>query len=200
MFKFGSLPLLIIPVIIYNLLAFMYMAGGSDDPKPEPTPTVERVEPGAAPGALAGGDQSTGRVQERDSDQDGSDDGEAADSEDVDRITAADRFERRLMTIPLPTGGRWDVSSGDLLLTLALALLFLELLKSTSASTSAIVNHAFSLILFVGCLVQFLLIPAFATSVFFLLMMMTLLDVLAGFIVTIVAARRDIAVGDGGLD
>ena len=42
---------------------------------------------------------------------------------------------------------------------------------------------------------QFLLLPAFATSAFFLLTTMVLLDVLAGFIVTIVASRRDIDMG-----
>ena len=40
-----------------------------------------------------------------------------------------------------------------------------------------------------------LLLPAFATSTFFLLALMVLLDVLAGFIVTIVAARRDVDFG-----
>ena len=42
---------------------------------------------------------------------------------------------------------------------------------------------------------EFLLAPAFATSTFFLLGVMVLLDVLAGFIVTIVSARRDIDFG-----
>jgi uncharacterized membrane protein len=47
-------------------------------------------------------------------------------------------------------------------------------------------------VLFIICLVEFLLFPAFATSIFFLLMLMVLLDVLAGFIVTIAASRREI--------
>jgi uncharacterized membrane protein len=44
--------------------------------------------------------------------------------------------------------------------------------------------------------VEFLLFPAFATSSFFLLTLMVLLDVLAGFIVTIVASRREIDFND----
>jgi len=39
--------------------------------------------------------------------------------------------------------------------------------------------------------------PNFATSAFFIIMVMTLLDVLAGVVVTIVSARRDFAVGEG---
>ena len=100
-----------------------------------------------------------------------------------------------LFTIPMASGAGWSVGVGDMILFLALILLFFELLKSTSSQKVAIVNHALSMILFVVCLVEFLLLRGFATSVFFLIMTMVLLDVLAGFIVTIVAARRDFDMG-----
>ncbi|HEX4095611.1 MAG TPA: hypothetical protein VHX64_02725, partial [Caulobacteraceae bacterium] len=47
-----------------------------------------------------------------------------------------------------------------------------------------------------GLFLEFLLLQGFSTSVFFLLTLMVLLDVLAGFIVTIVASRRDIDLHD----
>jgi hypothetical protein len=86
----------------------------------------------------------------------------------------------------------WVVSFGDLLVLLSLLLLFIELLKSTSTGTAAIFNHALSMLVFIVCLVEFLLAPAFATSVFFTILVMSLLDVLAGVVVTIVSARRDV--------
>ena len=61
----------------------------------------------------------------------------------------------------------------------------------------AIVNHALSMILFVICLVAFLLMKGFATSTFFLILTMVMLDVLAGFIVTIISARKDLDFGGG---
>jgi hypothetical protein len=91
----------------------------------------------------------------------------------------------------------WSVSFGDLLILISLGLLFIELLKSTSTGTAAIFNHALSMLVFIICLVEFLLHPAFATSVFFLIMIMSLLDVLAGVVVTIVSARRDVDFGGG---
>ena len=103
-----------------------------------------------------------------------------------------------LFTIPMASGASWDVAVGDLILFLALILLFFELLKSTSSQKVAIVNHALSMILFVICLVEFLLVRGFATSTFFLIVTMVMLDVLAGFIVTIVAARKDFDFGGGG--
>ena len=77
---------------------------------------------------------------------------------------------------------------------LGLLTLFFELLKSTGIGRAAIVNHAFSMVLFIICLIEFLMLDAFATSVFFLITLMCLLDVMAGFIVTLAAARRDIGV------
>ena len=103
-----------------------------------------------------------------------------------------------LFSIPMVSGTGWSVGSGDLILFLALILLFFELLKSTSSQKVAIVNHALSMILFVFCLVAFLLFKGFATSTFFLILTMIMLDVLAGFIVTIISARKDLDFGGGG--
>lgn len=96
-----------------------------------------------------------------------------------------------LFRVPMTSGAVWSITVGDLILFLSLILLFVELLKSTSSQRIAIVNHALSMVLFVVCLVEFLLLPGFAGSVFFLILTMVLLDVLAGFIVTIIASRRD---------
>jgi hypothetical protein len=97
-----------------------------------------------------------------------------------------------LFTIHMPTTAAWVVTLSDLLLAGSLVVLFVELLKSTTSRRIAIINHSLSMVLFIVCLVEFLLAPVFATSTFFLITVMVLLDVLAGFIVTIVSARRDI--------
>jgi hypothetical protein len=91
----------------------------------------------------------------------------------------------------------WVLTKGDALLLLSIAVLFMEILKSTSTGTATIMNHALSMIVFIVCLMLFLLHPNFATSVFFILTVMALLDVLAGVVVTIVSARRDFGVAEG---
>jgi membrane protein insertase Oxa1/YidC/SpoIIIJ len=95
------------------------------------------------------------------------------------------------ISLPMISGVKWTLNNGDAIILLAIALLFLEILKSTSTGTATIMNHAVSMMLFILCLVLFLLNANFATSTFFILMSMTLLDVLAGVVVTIVSARRD---------
>lgn len=100
-----------------------------------------------------------------------------------------------MLSVPMASGANWDIGSGDLILFVSLICLFFELLKSTSSQKVAIINHALSMILFIVCLVEFLLLRGFATSTFFLITVMVMLDVLAGFIVTIIAARKDLEFG-----
>ncbi|MEO0983522.1 MAG: hypothetical protein AAFX03_12820 [Pseudomonadota bacterium] len=102
-----------------------------------------------------------------------------------------------MFTLPMVSGISWQVTGGDLLIIISIGFLFVEILKSTSTGTATIMNHAVSMLLFIVCLVLFLLFKNFGTSVFFILTLMTLLDVLAGVVVTIVSARRDFAVGEG---
>ena len=108
---------------------------------------------------------------------------------------ASTRFNARL-SAPLfelrtAPGGVWPVSVADLLLAASLVVLFVELVKSTHDRRVAIVNHGLSMALFVGCLAEILLAAAFATSTFFLITLMVLLDVLAGFIMSMAASRRE---------
>ncbi len=149
---FGIFPLLVIPVVLYNLIALM---GGGDV-------------------------QTTNEL------------GQTVQAQ-VAPIQAL--LNERFLGLPMISGVDWILTKGDAIVLLAVTFLFLEILKSTSTGTATIINHGISLLLFIVCLVQFLLMPNFATSTFFILMSMTLLDVLAGVIVTIVSARRDFGVG-----
>lgn len=105
---------------------------------------------------------------------------------------------QKFFAVPMIGGEiEWVTTKGDALLVLSIIVLFMEILKSTSTGTATIMNHAASMIVFIVCLMLFLLHPNFATSVFFIITVMALLDVLAGVVVTIVSARRDFAVNEG---
>jgi hypothetical protein len=112
-------------------------------------------------------------------------------------LPVVDKLNAVLVKIPMLSGGRWGFTLGDVLLLMSLVMLFVEIIKSTSTRSMALINHALSMMLLLFCLVEFLLMKNFATSVFFLITVMTLLDVLAGFMVSVVSARRDFGVGEG---
>ena len=97
-----------------------------------------------------------------------------------------------LFTVPMVSGIAWSLTSGDVVLVLGLACLFFEVLKSTNSGRSSVVEHMVSTLVFVIFLVEFLLVGAAGSSVFFLLMMMSIFDVVAGFSVSITSAGRDV--------
>jgi hypothetical protein len=110
---------------------------------------------------------------------------------------AGARLSTPLVNLHMVSRAVWPVSLSDILLTGSLLILFAELLKSAGSRRIAILNQFLSGLLFVVCLIEFLLFPAFATSTFFLISLMVLLDVTAGFIVTLVASRREAGFRDG---
>jgi hypothetical protein len=100
----------------------------------------------------------------------------------------------KVTSIHLMSGQDWTVTTEDILLAVAILLLTLEILKATRMGSRAIVDHVLSLLLFIAMLVEFLLVAAAGTSTFFLLMVISLVDVMAGFIVTIRTAQRDLQI------
>lgn len=106
-------------------------------------------------------------------------------------------WDAEIFALNMVSGARWSLSLGDLLIAFGLFLLFFEILKATRIGRLSIVDHLLSTLVLIAFLVEFLLVPAAATGVFFVLMLMTLLDVMAGFSVSIRSATRDVSLGDG---
>lgn len=100
-----------------------------------------------------------------------------------------------LFSIPMVSGQVWALTAGDVLLVVGLLCLFFEVLKSTNTGRSSVIEHMLSAVVFVVFLVEFLLAGVAASSVFFLLMIMSAVDVVAGFTVSITGAGRDVTMG-----
>jgi len=100
-------------------------------------------------------------------------------------------FDIPRFSIALPSGGVWQLGLGTILLALALVLLFFQLLKATRGCGASITENALSTMVFAACLILFLVWDRAATSTFFLLTLMSMVDVIAAFSVTVNAARRE---------
>jgi hypothetical protein len=68
------------------------------------------------------------------------------------------------------------------------------MLKAARPGRATVLDHILSTATFVVALVCFLLLPEAGTATFFLLMVMSLIDVIAGFSISLFAARRDFSV------
>lgn len=105
-------------------------------------------------------------------------------------------LRKEVFAVTLPNGKfPWSFSRGDLVILLLLVMLFFELLKATYTSTTSLLDHGLSMLVFVVCLIEFLMISQAQTSIFFFLVVATLIDVIAGYTIGIRVARRDLAIG-----
>lgn len=137
----NNFPLLLIPVLIYNLMALFSAAPPPDQNQP----------------ALA----------------------------------AALRGEAFLL--PMFSGADLALTWGDMLLLLAVIFLLVEVIKSTRRGTVSLVHLILTAAAFLLCAIEFLTSPRFASSTFFLLTMIVLLQALTGFSQWLVARRATAA-------
>ena len=102
-----------------------------------------------------------------------------------------------IFTIHGMSGDSWSLSPGDLIVVVGLIFLFVEIIKSTRTDAISLINHGIAALTFVLFLLEFLIVKGFMNSTFFILMMMQLIDVIAGYTVTVVAAKRDFGSSGG---
>jgi hypothetical protein len=94
----------------------------------------------------------------------------------------------------LVSGAAFTLTTGELLLLMGVVALFIEIVKATRTSMASAVDHALSALVFAAYLVEFLLVKAAGTGVFLVLTIMSFLDLIAGFTVTLGTARRDLTI------
>ncbi|MGE0211508.1 MAG: hypothetical protein AB7S41_07425 [Parvibaculaceae bacterium] len=95
----------------------------------------------------------------------------------------------------LLSGATVSITWGQLIILAALMLLFVEVLKSARASNTAIVDHILSTLVFIAALIEFMVVREAGTPTFLVLVVICLIDVVAGYTVSIRHARRDFALG-----
>jgi hypothetical protein len=113
-------PLLLIPVAIYNIIAFLMPS----------VPLTEQAEP--------------------------------------------------LFKLTLMSGVEWPVTLRDMLLALGVLMLMFEVIKGARPGAKYLMDHLLALIVFGGAAAEFVLLPRFGTSTYFLLVLLALADFLSG--------------------
>jgi hypothetical protein len=89
-------------------------------------------------------------------------------------------FAEPLVTVPMMSGAPWPVTLSDGLLALGILMLLLEVMKGARPGAKYLTDHLLSLIVFGAAIAEFLLWPRFASSTYFLLVLLALVDFLSG--------------------
>jgi hypothetical protein len=85
-----------------------------------------------------------------------------------------------LITLPLPSGVTWSVTLSDMLLALGVLMLLFEVIKGARPGAKFLTDHLLSLMVFGGAAAEFVLLPQFGSSTYFLLVVLALVDFISG--------------------
>ena len=113
-----------------------------------------------------------------------------------------DKLNYVIFHVGLPSGSSWRPTWGDLVVLLGLITLNIEVFKATRTSNVSIIDHTLSTFVFIAFLISWMISPwavgPKGDSTFLFLTVMSFIDVIAGFTITIAAARRDFGLGGKG--
>jgi hypothetical protein len=100
--------------------------------------------------------------------------------------------EQPLWSAHLISGAAWSAGWNEVMVASGLALLFIEILKSTRTTQNSTLEHLLSMLVFIIFIVEFLVVAGAGTNVFLLLGIMSLIDVMGGYAISIAVARKDL--------
>lgn len=103
--------------------------------------------------------------------------------------------QQPLWQATLISGAQWSIGWNEVLLITGLMLLFIEMLKSTRTTQHSTLEHILSMLVFIFFIVEFLVVAGAGTNVFLLLGLMSLIDVMGGYAISIAVARKDLNIG-----
>src|ERR1041385_682246 len=78
------------------------------------------------------------------------------------------------------SGTAWPVTLSDVLIALGILLLMFEVIKGARPGAKYFMDHLLALLVFAGAAAEFVLLPQFGTSTYFLLTMLALIDFMCG--------------------
>jgi hypothetical protein len=97
-----------------------------------------------------------------------------------------------LFEVTMVSGAVFSLTVSSSIILMALVLLGAELVKATRITASAVGDHILATIVFVVCLLEFLLVRECATPTFLILTAIALLDLVCGFAISLRSATRDV--------
>ena len=92
-------------------------------------------------------------------------------------------FTDTVFNIPLLEGRRMPVTTGEIIVAIALLMLYFEAIKAARGS-KAIMDHVLALLLFVGMAAELALVPKATTPTLLLLTATSFIDVITGLTIS----------------
>lgn len=104
-------------------------------------------------------------------------------------------FDRVALELVLPSGQPMRMTGETIMIIVTIGFLMIESFKSVLTGWASITNHLLSALLFVAAFGALITQPVFGTVAWMIVTWTLFADMMIGFVVTTIAARRDFDVG-----
>jgi hypothetical protein len=98
-----------------------------------------------------------------------------------------------LTTVPLVSGAVWTVTLSDAILAFSILMLMFEVIKGARPGGKYFTDHLLALLVFAAAAAEFVMLPPFGNSTFFLLTLLTLVDFFSGIALRARRPRKVVA-------
>lgn len=105
-------------------------------------------------------------------------------------LSGADPWARELISATLPSGSRWSLRLGDAVIVFAIVTLFVDMIRAAGPTGRSAIRHALSMIVLAIYLIEFVAAGVAAHSVFFILTVLAIFDVVAGASISIARSKQ----------
>jgi len=85
-----------------------------------------------------------------------------------------------IYAVPLTSGVSWTITFSDALLAFSMLLMFFEAAKTVRPNGKYLTDHLLSFLVFGGATAEFVMLPQFGNSTFFLLTVLAFVDFITG--------------------
>jgi hypothetical protein len=103
------------------------------------------------------------------------------------------QFTDTVFAIPLLEGRRMPVTTGDVIIAIALLMLYFEAIKAARGS-KVFMDHVLAFVLFVGMAAELALVPKATTPTLLLLTAISFIDVITGLTISRRPRQQDIVI------
>lgn len=101
-----------------------------------------------------------------------------------------------VLSLHLPSNVDFKVTYIELWIIASLCVLVIESIRRTTQTYTTILKHTFSVIIFFLYTIEFVLVPFATNPAFFIMLLLSGIDIIVGSVIVISAARQDIVIGE----
>jgi len=105
-------------------------------------------------------------------------------------------IDKTIISLTFPDNVIFSFTYIELWIITGLVILFIETIKHFQQMNKSIFEHIFAMFVFILFIIEFIFVPFATNTAFFIILLFSGVQMISGFVSTIIAARRDFSISE----